>query len=139
MVGSARAACCFVLVVFLSGSAFSTTRLLHTGKVNFLPAVKYMAQHTSGTQIVICTDHDFRNKALLLFYQRYLPPYGKELVYIDHESWPTGGPEWVIFHQHPEEPGFPDHRVFHGIPYQLTSFYPSTGDSGLSWYLYHKQ
>jgi len=103
--GVRRAVAAALVAVFVAGNAVHTAAFLRDGRGGFERALRYMAAHSSGSEVVVGSDHDFRNGTVLLFYARRLPPE-KRLVYLPHRRWPLEGPEWLVVHaaRRPAEP-----------------------------------
>jgi hypothetical protein len=87
--------------------------------------------------ITVGSDNDFRNKMLLLFYSRFLEG-GKKLRYIDQQFWESDPPDWLILHSL-DETASPEPWVSAagGRTYRLTRSEGFSGNSGMSWFLYH--
>ncbi len=103
--GAARVAAAALLVLFALGNARHTAAFLEHGRGGYREALLFMARETAAPRIVVGSDHDFRNGAVLQFYERELPP-GKTLDYRTRSAWPPGGPEWLLVHRaaRPEHP-----------------------------------
>jgi uncharacterized membrane protein len=124
------------LLVFIVVNMQKTADLLKIGRGQYLEAISYMAENTSGDEIVVASDHDYRNKIVLSFYQRYLPE-GKKLLYRDQNQLPPEGPDWVITHN--QDIGFsppPSIRDPAGHTYTLARSFPYSGISGWHWFVY---
>lgn len=66
----------------------------------------------------------------------------KRAQYLDHDSLPSEGPEWVIFHKESFEDPAPAAMSIHdksGNNYDLAQTFPTAPLSGLHWYLYHNR
>lgn len=124
------------LLVFIIVNMQKTADLLKIGRGKYFEAISYMAENTSGDEIVVASDHDYRNKIVLSFYGRYLPE-GKKLVYRDQNKLPPNGPDWVITHN--QDIGFsppPSIRGPAGHTYTLARSFPYSGISGWHWFVY---
>jgi hypothetical protein len=127
-----------LLVFFLSGNFLTTIDLIEVGRGDYTGAIRYMAEETHGSNIVVGSDHDFRNKMVLSYYSKRLRT-GKKLLYLDLESWPASGPEWIILHS--LERNFQPMEAIYfkdGLGYSLARYFPCCGLSGFHWALYHK-
>ena len=125
-----------VLLLFGIGNIQKTSGLLTLGRGNYLDAVCYLAENTKGEKILVGSDHDFRNKMVLSFYERFLPSE-KRLVYLDKSNWPENGPQWLIMHS--QEIGFvPPTRIKdrQERTYTLVRSFPYSGISGWHWFVY---
>jgi hypothetical protein len=135
----AKAACVFLLVFFMSGNVQRTFDLTTVGRGGYRQALDYLAAQASGSDIILGSDHDFRNKMVLLYYSQFLPA-GKRLLYFDQDRLPAGGPEWFVAHS--QEAGFrPANRMVvdaHG-EYALAQHFPYKGLSGWHWAIYRRQ
>jgi hypothetical protein len=122
-----------LLAVFIAGNAVSTGNLLRFGRGQYLAALRFIEQNSDGREVVITSDHDFRNAMLVNYYKRYLerPDYTH---YVDRA---TSGAEWMILHRFDltDQP----ERVtnIYGHNYQLMNIYRYSDLSGWNWLLYH--
>lgn len=132
-----RIASLAALLLFLGGNASYVAGFLERGRGGYSDAVRYMAAHTHGANIVAGLDHEFRTGIVLRFYARWLPA-GRELLVATTETWPVEGPEWVVTHR-PDNPKQPAPQIAdrHGNGYLLEAEYPFAGLSGFYWALYH--
>jgi len=134
-----------LLAFFVAGNAVNTVNLLRFGRGQYLAALRFMERNSEGREVVITSDHDFRNAMLVNFYKRYLerPDY---IRYVDGSALDEQyvrtnrrslGAEWLILHrfdlrEQPER--VTDHF---GNNYQLTTIYRYSDLSGWNWLLYH--
>ena len=104
-----------------------------------------MEKNSGGREVVITSDHDFRNAMLVNYYKRYLerPDY---IRYMDgpaldaeyvRANGASLGAEWLILHrfdlkEQPER--VTDHFRNN---YQLMTIYRYSDLSGWNWLLYH--
>ena len=128
-----------IVLVFLSGNLYRTGRLLVFGRGNYRKAVQYLARETPGEEIVVGSDNDFRNKMVLAFYARFLPE-GKRMLYVDQDSWPQHGTDWLIGHSQDVKYQPPTQLVDpKGNIYSLARSFPYSGMSGWHWFLYRNR
>jgi hypothetical protein len=126
------------LSVFILANGWSLGRFFRAGRGHYLDALRYMAEQTPGRQIVVGSDHDFRNEMVLTYYQRNLPA-GKELVYCPQDRWSRNDPEWFLRHDFEESPQVPVQFVSpDGRTCTLVQTFPYYGLSGWNWSLYHR-
>ena len=134
-----------LFAVFVAGNAVNTGNLLRFGRGHYLAALHFMEKNSGGREVVITSDHDFRNAMLVNYYKRYLerPDY---IRYMDGPALDAEygrakgtslGAEWLILHrfdlrEHPER--VTDHF---GNNYQLMTIYRYSDLSGWNWLLYH--
>jgi hypothetical protein len=134
-----------LLVIFVAGNAVNTVNLLRFGRGQYLAALHFMETHSNDREVVITSDHDFRNGMLVNYYKRYLEQPDRTR-YIDgralhEEDVRTGGSslgaEWLILHRFDlrEQP----ERVTdtYGNRYRLVTIYRYSDLSGWNWLLYH--
>jgi hypothetical protein len=134
-----------LLAIFVAGNAVNTVNLLRFGRGQYLAALRFMEKNSDGPEVVITSDHDFRNAMLVNYYKRYL----ERADYIRYMDGPalredyvrTNGAslraEWLILHrfdlrEQPER--VTDHF---GNNYKLESIYRYSDLSGWNWLLYH--
>jgi hypothetical protein len=79
---AAKAVCMFLLLFFIIGNAQRVIELAAVGRGGYREALEHIAEQTSGNDIILGSDHDFRNKMVLLYYSQFLPA-GKRLLYFD--------------------------------------------------------
>ena len=134
-----------LLAVFVAGNAVNTGNLLRFGRGQYLAALRFMEKNSGGREVVITSDHDFRNGMLVNYYKRYLerPDYMRymdgpalDAEYVRAKGASLGA-EWLILHrfdlrEHPER--VTDHF---GNNYQLMTIYRYSDLSGWNWLLYH--
>ena len=100
-----------------------------------------IARQTEGEAISIGSDHDFRNKMIVDYYSRYLPP-GKKVAYVPGTGTrPEAAPEWLIVHRlgaDPPSPPAPRFLLPNGSGYVFKEVFPSSTPSGFWWFLYRK-
>jgi len=133
-----------LLAVFVAGHAVNTGNLLRFGRGQYLAALRFMEKNSDAREVVITSDHDFRNGMLVNYYKRYLERadytqcgqsnvgQGKR----PHQGIVLGA-EWLILHRfdltkQPE-------RVtdIYGNNYKLVSVYRYSDLSCWNWLLYH--
>jgi len=127
------------------GNAVNTVNLLRFGRGQYLAALRFMERNSEGREVVITSDHDFRNAMLVNFSKRYLerPDY---IRYVDGSALDgqyvrtnrrSLGAEWLILHRFDlrEQPERVTDRF--GNNYQLTTIYRYSDLSGWNWLLYH--
>lgn len=122
---------------YLIAQCFQLLPLFRYGRGNYQGILAEISNKSSESILKIGSDHDFRNKMLLSFYQRFLPPH-QSLYYIDQKFWNFDPPEWIIIHKTDRtfEPE-PFIRAWDQHIYELTKSEGSSGESGFSWFLYH--
>jgi hypothetical protein len=134
--GTRRVLALAALGLFLAGNAVHTWRFIELGRGGFLAALNYMAEHSTGSRIVVGSDHDFRNGLVLRFYARRLPP-SKTLDYRKRGDWPAGGPEWFVAHrsQRPAQPAR-TLTLASGERFERVAEFDHAAISGFYWALY---
>src|SRR4029077_7073258 len=134
-----------LLAIFVAGNIVNTANLLRFGRGQYLAALHFMETHSNDREVVITSDHDFRNGMLVNYYKRYLEQPDRTR-YMDeralHEEYvrtngSSLGAEWLILHRFDlrEQP----ERVTdtYGNRYQLVNIYRYSDLSGWNWLLYH--
>jgi hypothetical protein len=125
-----------LLAVFVAGNAVNTSNLLRFGRGQYLAALRFMEKNSEGREVVITSDHDFRNAMLVNYYKRYLAR-PDSIRYATEATLNEGGADWLILHRF--ELTRPPDRVtdVYGNAYQLVKIYRYSDDSGWNWLLYH--
>jgi hypothetical protein len=125
-----------LLAVFVAGNAVNTGNLLRFGRGQYLAALRFMEKNSDGREVVITSDHHFRNGMLVNYYKRYLAQ-PDSIHYTNGATLNEGGADWLILHRfdltkQPE-------RVtdIYGNNYKLVSIYRYSDLSGWNWLLYH--
>jgi hypothetical protein len=125
-----------LLAIFVAGNAVNTGNLLRFGRGQYLAALRFMEKNSDGREVVITSDHDFRNWMLVNYYKRYLAR-PESIRYANGATLNERGADWLILHRF-ELTGRPD-RVTDGYrnAYQLVKTYRYSDLSGWNWLLYH--
>jgi len=130
-----------LLVLYCSCNMLLFGDLVRYGRGGYSMAMNSIARQTEGEAITIGSDHDFRNRMIVDFYSRYLPP-GKKVEYVPGTGiQPESAPEWLIVHRvasDPPSPPAPRFLLPNGSGYVLKEVFPSSTLSGFWWYLYRK-
>ncbi|MGI9431780.1 MAG: hypothetical protein ACR2PQ_06190 [Myxococcota bacterium] len=136
--GFARVAAIAFLSTLVTAHMLQTARFFRDGRGGYPEAVRYLAEHTRGTDITVGSDHDFRNRLTLRYHARSLPE-GRELHYVPQPKLADGWPEWMIGHAYgpPADPlrAIDDPK---GRRYVLVDQWPASTLSGLQWFLYQR-
>ena len=135
--GWRRAVAATSVLLFALGNASHWRAFTQLGRGGFRACVETMARETTGDVIAVASDHDFRNRLVLAYYARELPP-GKRLVYVPHDRWSAARPEWLIRHA-PARPANPPQRLgAAGGTYRLFAEWDHAAISGFYWALYRR-
>jgi hypothetical protein len=125
-----------LLAVYATGNAVNTGNLLRFGRGHYLTALRFMEKNSHGREVVITSDHDFRNGMLVNYYKRHLAR-PDSVRYANGAALNEQGAEWLILHSFDltKQPA----RVSddYGNSYQLVSIYRYSDLSGWNWLLYH--
>jgi len=134
-----------LLAVFVTANAVKTVNLLRFGRGQYLAALRFMEKHSSGREVLITSDHDFRNGILVNYYKRYLdrPDHMQyvEAAKLKEEYVRTSGgslgAEWLILHRFDLRGQAERVTDSYGNSYQLVSIYRYSDLSGWNWLLDH--
>jgi len=125
-----------LLAVFIAGNAVSTGNLLRFGRGQYLAALRFIEKNSDGREVVITSDHDFRNGMLVNYYKRYLAR-PDSIRYANGGTLNRGGPDWLVLHRF-DFSGWRDRVTDEsGNAYQLVKVYRYSDNSGWNWLLYH--
>ena len=128
-----------VSLLYIIGQTQRIVPFLELGRGNYRKILAEMSERTQGNILTIGSDHDFRNKMLVSFYSRFIKP-PKEINYIDRSDWNARAPEWIITHStDPLYEPLPWLIVSDREQYKLLRSEKFYRNSGLSWFLYHKE
>ena len=87
-----------LLAVFVAGNAVNTVNLLRFGRGQYLAALRFLEKNSDGREIVLTSDHDFRNAMLVNYYKRYLAR-PDSIRYADRATLNHNGADWLILHR----------------------------------------
>jgi hypothetical protein len=134
-----------LLALFVAGNVVHTINLLRFGRGQYLAALRFMETHSNSREVVITSDHDFRNGMLVSYYKRYLE-HPDHVRYVDaaalreeylRTNGSSSGAEWLILHRFDRREQ-PERMTDHfGNNYQLMTVYRYSDLSGWNWLLYH--
>ncbi len=125
-----------LLLVFIALNINSLWKFHSDGRGQYYDAVEYMTGSSQGDEILVGSDHDFRNKIVLGFYSTFFR--GKRISYIDREQRAAAAPEWMLLHSLDVDYR-PQRYIFDsGYRYSLEKSYPYAGVSGWSWFVYRR-
>jgi hypothetical protein len=134
-----------LMAIFVTANAFHTVKLLRFGRGQYLAALHFIETHSKDQEVLITSDHDFRNGNLVNFYKHYLdrPDRTRYLnaATLQQEYVRTNGSslgaEWLILHRF-DLTETPERVVDNlGNSYRLVSIYQYSDLSGWNWLLYH--
>jgi hypothetical protein len=124
---------------FVVGNWFPTVRLMHTGRGQYVQALRLIQEQSQQQPITVGSDHDGRNRRVLDFYVTRLPG-AAPILYFPTGQWPAEGPEWVIRHSLDREGTY---ELVIGDRtnnrYRFVREFPFAGLSGWSWGVYHNE
>jgi hypothetical protein len=125
-----------LLTIFVIGNAAHTITLLRFGRGQYLAALRFIETHSIESQVVVTSDHDFRNAMLVNYYKRYLER-PDSMRYTNGPTLKEGGADWLILHCF-ELTRPPDQVTdVYRNTYQLVRIYRYSDLSGWNWLLYH--
>jgi hypothetical protein len=135
----ARLAGALAFAALLIGNGIHVIRLMEFGRGGNLRMVRFLDEQTSGKEIRIGSDFDFRNRMVLLFYSQFLAD-PRRLHYYAQNQWPSRGPEWLLVHNLDRRfQPTPELTDPVGRRFRLVQFYPYAGLSGWCWAVYHNE
>ena len=134
-----------VFALYVTGNAVNTMNLLRFGRGQYLAALHFMEKHSNGGDVLITSDHDFRNGRLVNYYKRYLER-PDHTHYLDRATLngeyvrtngQSSGAEWLILHRFDLTNQADRVSDSYGNSYQLVTIYRYSDLSGWNWLLYH--
>jgi hypothetical protein len=133
--GGFRLAACALLLLYLVGNGANLTRFYRHGRGDYLEALRFIADHTSTGRPIVSSDQHFRNRTLVLYYNRFLPA-GKQLAYVKQSRFA----EWLLYHRIGElGEVLPALGQRANRRYRLVKVFPYSDLSGWHWILYRKE
>jgi hypothetical protein len=124
-----------LLAVFIAGNVVSTGNLLRFGRGQYVAALRFMEKNSDGREVVITSDHDFRNGMLVNYYKRCLAR-PDSMRYANGATLNKGGADWLIFHRFDLTKPADQVTDVYGKHYKLVSIYRYSDLSGWNWLLY---
>jgi hypothetical protein len=129
----ASAAVLFVLI----GNMLQLIWPMREGRGHYRDAVATMASLTSGNEVTVSSDHDFRNRLMLDYYGEERPS-GKSIVYIPSDGITAGRAEWYLTHTFSPSDAAPPNLMLMDRQYTLVRSFRYGGVSGWNWHLYRQ-
>ncbi|HEV2045517.1 MAG TPA: glycosyltransferase family 39 protein [Chthoniobacterales bacterium] len=136
-----KIACVLFCGAYLVTNSWHLASLFKYGRGHTQDALQFMVENSKQSPVSFGGDQDFRIHFVLAFYWRETMP-GKAMEYYEHERWPSGGPEWVIFHRESFKPPVPPGKQFYdksGNWFELARIFPTAPLSGVHWFIYHNR
>ena len=124
------------IIVFSFFNLKATLDLIRYGRGAYSEAIAYMVRESPGLEVVVGSDHDFRNELVLGFYSGFFKE--KRIRYLDKEARLDSTPDWLLAHS-VDTAKKPDEYLFEsGYRFTLKQSYGFAGVSGWSWFVYKK-
>lgn len=128
-----------VLTALLVGQAPRDYLLLKLGRGQYSAALEFIAEQSSGRNVLIGSDNDFRNRMVFDFYAPYVVG-GGNLRYVNQPQWRSKPPDWILVHSFDVSDLSQRRAVVKGVgDYWLTKEYKFSGISGWSWLLFRRE
>jgi hypothetical protein len=127
-----------LIVLSTAGQLINAAPLLREGRGHYMEVVETMARLTSGDEITVGSDNDFRNRVVLEYYAEQLP-VTRQLTYVPTTAWTATTPEWVVTHSFgavPSDRGATRVADINGGQYVPLRCVPYGGISGWNWCLH---
>jgi uncharacterized membrane protein len=134
-----RAIATIAIAVSIAGNVVHLLPMLRYGRGQYSEVVGSMARLTTGSEVVVASDNDFRVAIPLRYYGEALPP-AKKLIYVESSEKSGARVEWYITHtfDSPQNTTSVPREITsaHGDTYCLVSSFLYGGISGANWNLY---
>lgn len=131
-----RGVCVVALLLFLFGNGLQVARLEKEGRGHYAMALRTLAERTPFNDVTISSDHDFRNFALVDYYQSVVQP-PQRIIYYRRDQVPPIGTQWRILHRIDRNSETPKHVTDdRGNFYVKDRVYDYAGLSGWRWIVY---
>jgi hypothetical protein len=125
-----------MVALYVAGQATALRTLLTAGRGGCVETVRYLGTHTNGDEVVVGSDEEFRNPLMLWYFERFLPD-GKRFRWVSKESWPAGGPAWLVMHDLGPATPRPDFiRDGQGNRYDRVAGFQCGGVARWYWWVY---
>jgi hypothetical protein len=120
------------------------TRLIVAGRAQYSAAVRWMAEQSSGPEVVVSSDFDFRSGTVAAYSSAQnadvYEQMGKRLTYVPRAKIGPQGVPWYLQHNFI---GDPPHAATwtdsNGNVYDLVRAFPAGSISGWNWWLYRRR
>ncbi|MBI2400556.1 MAG: hypothetical protein HYV23_05810, partial [Deltaproteobacteria bacterium] len=124
------------IIIFSVLNLKATVDLIRYGRGAYSEAIEYMVRESAGPEVVVGSDHDFRNKLVLDFYSGFFTE--KRITYLDKGARLDSTPDWLLAHS-VDTARKPAGFLFEGgHRFTLKQSYGFSGVSGWSWFVYKK-
>jgi hypothetical protein len=124
------------MIVFSVFNVRASLDLIRYGRGAYSEAVAYMISESPGPEVIVGSDHDFRNELVLGFYSGFFKE--KRISYLDKEARQDTVPDWFLEHS-VDRARRPSEYLFEGgYRFTLKQNYGFAGVSGWSWFVYKK-
>jgi hypothetical protein len=131
--GAVRAVAVVLLGAFLLGNAINTSRLYADGRGDYLETVRLIGASAGQQLPTVGVDHRFRNRAVIRFYNRYLPE-DRRLVVVPQAD----RPDWMLLHRIGALGDVPEALAGNEDRYVLTRVARYSDLSGWHWLVYRR-
>ena len=137
-----------IAIVVLAAFGFSNMvpvgRLVVEGRAQYSAAVRWMAEQSSGPDVVVAGDYDFRNSTVAAYHVALNADVydgrGKQFSYVSKENYPPQGTEWYLRHNFSGDADLePTWTDSYGNSYELLREFPAGSTSGWNWWLYRRR
>lgn len=136
MAGWGRPVFFAVMIGFSFFNLKATLDLLRDGRGGYSAAIEYMVKESSGPEVIVGSDHDFRNELVLGFYSGFFRE--KRITYLDRQERAYSTPDWMLTHS-VDRAYKPSEYIFDsGSRFRLKRSYGFAGVSGWGWFVYGK-
>ena len=108
-------------------------RLYRYGRGDYLETLRFIGESARRQLPTVAADHRFRNRAVIHFYNRYLPA-DRRLVYTPQRD----RPDWVLLHRIGPLVDVPEALVREEDTYALARVARYSDLSGWHWLVYRK-
>jgi hypothetical protein len=132
-----------LLIAVVSGNLWQTLNLIRYGRGNYLAALQLINDRTQGDEVLIASDHAFRNGLLIDYYVPKLenPKVWPKLAREQQEGiiQSPRPAEWFILHNGADSSVVPQKEIFdaQGRRFEFVQNFRHSGLSGFSWAVYH--
>lgn len=131
-----RGLCGGLLLIFLIGNSVHVERLWSEGRGHYSEALRTILERTPFDEVGISSDHDFRNYALVDYYQD-IAQLPQKIMYYRQGRLPPWGTPWRLLHRIDDDSELPEHVTDdRGNSYVKERVYPYAGLSGWTWIVY---
>lgn len=125
-----------VLLLFSVLNSKGIWDLITLGRGHYSEAIEDMISESPDKEVLVGSDHDFRNGMIIGFYSEYFKD--KRIIYLDNERRKEVTPDFLLAHNVNRNYVPPAYIFENGFRYKMAKSYEFAGVSGWRWFVYKR-